>query len=303
MLETGVQASNSILAIGEQTMTHTVESQAHGTLPSYHIRGGTGVWQLRAAELWHYRDLLYFLIWRDIKVRYKQTLLGVLWVVLQPLAIALTLSLFLGRLAKVPSDGLPYPVFAYSAMVLWQLFSRALAGGSNSLVANERLITKVYFPRLLAPLSAVLASLLDFLIGLIVLGVFLVYYHLTPTPALLALPLPLFGTVLAATGAGLWFSAASVKYRDVRYTVDFLLQFWFLASPIAYPTHVVPARWQGWYGLNPMVGIVEAFRWTLSGSGSPPVSLFLLSLTTSSLLFLSGLYYFRKTEETFADFI
>jgi lipopolysaccharide transport system permease protein len=267
------------------------------------IRGAESSWSLQLRELWRHRELLYFLAWRDVKVRYKQTVLGMTWAVIQPLAIALTLSLFLGRLAKMPSDGLPYPVFAYAAMVVWQLFSNALIESSNSLLANERLITKVYFPRLIVPMSAVLASLLDFVISLFVLVLFLAYYRMPPTAAMVILPLLVILAVLIALGAGLWLSALNVKYRDVRYTVNFLVQFWFLATPIAYPTSVVPERWRVWYGLNPMVGVVEGFRWALRGTGPAPVLMLAVSACVAVAIFMSGLYYFRQTEDTFADFI
>ncbi len=267
------------------------------------IRSADLSWSLQAKELWQHRELLYFLTWRDIKVRYKQTVLGLAWAVLQPLAIALTLTLFLGRLVKVPSGGLPYPVFAYSAMVVWQLFAQALTQSSNSLLANERLVTKVYFPRLIVPLSAVLASLLDFVISLLVLAMFLAYYRVAPTATIVALPLMVFLVVLIALGVGLWLAALNVEYRDVRYTVGFLVQFWFFATPVAYPTSVVPERWRIWYGLNPMVGVVEGFRWALQGEGAAPLLLLAISAGVAVVLFMSGLYYFRRTEDTFADFI
>lgn len=258
---------------------------------------------LNLSELWGHRELLYFLTWRDIKVRYKQTVLGLAWAVIQPLAIALTLSIFLGHLAKVPSEGLPYPLFAYAAMVLWQLFANAFTESSNSVVANERLITKVYFPRLIIPLSAVLASLLDFTVSLLILVMFLIYYRIVPTAAIVVLPLAVLLVVLVALGAGLWLAALNVKYRDVRYTTGFLVQFWFLATPIAYPTSIVPDRWRVWYGLNPMVGAVEGFRWALRGTGAPPVYLIAVSACVATAILIGGIYYFRWTEDTFADFI
>jgi lipopolysaccharide transport system permease protein len=267
------------------------------------IRGDDSSWNLNLRELWRNRELLYFLTWRDIKVRYKQTVLGLAWVAMQPLAMALSLSLFLGRLVKVPSDGLPYPLFAYSGMVVWTLFAQALTGASNSLIANERLITKVHFPRSLVPASSVLASLVDFAIGLMMLVVFLVYYRITPTASLAVLPFVVFVAALIALGLGLWLSALNVKYRDVRHTVNFLVQFWFLATPIAYPASVVPERWRIWFCLNPMVGVVEGFRWALHGSGPAPVNLLIVSTCVALLLFVSGLYYFHRTEDTFADFI
>jgi lipopolysaccharide transport system permease protein len=267
------------------------------------IQGPGSTWDLRWRELWQYRELVYFLTWRDIKVRYKQTILGVAWAVIQPLFIALTLSLFLGKLAKVPSDGVPYPVFAYSAMVLWQLFAHALTEASNSLVGNERLITKVYFPRLVIPLSAVLGGLVDFVIAFIVLIPFLAFYRIVPTAKVLALPVFAVLTVLISFGAGLWLAALNVQYRDVRYTVGFLVQVWFFATPVAYPTSVVPQHWQAAYGLNPMVGVVEGFRWALLGAGKAPGHLLAGSVAVMVLVLGSGLYYFRRMEASFADVI
>jgi lipopolysaccharide transport system permease protein len=274
-----------------------------GAPASVILRSGDSAWSLQWDELWHHRELLYFLTWRDIKVRYKQTVLGVAWAVLQPVAIALSLSLFLGRIVKVPANGLPYPVFAYSAMVVWQLFAQALTESSNSLLTNERLITKVYFPRLLVPLSSVLASLVDFAISLVVLAMFLAFYRIVPTGSVVILPLIVLLAVMAALGVGLWLAALNVKYRDVRYTLGFLVQFWFLATPIAYPASIVPAKWRILYGLNPMVGVVEGFRWGLRGDGAAPVHLMAASAAMTVVLFASGLYYFRRTEDTFADFI
>ena len=272
-------------------------------LPLIVIEGPGAAWDLRWHELWHYRELVYFLTWRDIKVRYKQTILGVAWAVIQPLFIALTLSLFLGKLAKVPSDGVPYPVFAYSAMVLWQLFAHALTEASNSLVGNERLITKVYFPRLVIPMSAVLGGLVDIVFAFCVLIPFLAFYRIVPTAAALMVPFFILLTVLIAFGVGLWLSALNVQYRDVRYTIGFLVQFWFLATPVAYPTSVVPQRWQALYGLNPMVGVIEGFRWALLGTGQAPGHLLAVSVAAAAVILGSGLYYFRRVEATFADVI
>jgi lipopolysaccharide transport system permease protein len=260
-------------------------------------------WSRSLRELWQYHELVYFLTWRDIKVRYKQTILGVAWAVVQPLFIALTLSLFLGKLAKVPSDGVPYPVFAYSAMVLWQLFAHALTESSNSLVANDRLLTKVYFPRMVIPISAVLGGLVDFVIACFVLIPFLAFYRIVPTAAVLMVPLFALLTALIALGAGLWFSALNVQYRDVRYTISFLVQLWFLATPVAYPTSVVPERWRALYGLNPMVGVIEGFRWSLLGTGGAPGPLLAVSVAATAVILGSGLYYFRRMEATFADVI
>jgi lipopolysaccharide transport system permease protein len=267
------------------------------------IRAADTAWSLHWDELWQHRELLYFLTWRDIKVRYKQTVLGVAWAVLQPLAIALMLTAFLGRVVHVPSDNLPYPVFAYSGMVLWQFFAQALTGSSNSIVANEQLISKVYFPRLFVPLSAVLASLLDFVISLLVLALFLAWFRVAPSSPVALLPFFVFLAVLSALSAGLWLSALNVKFRDVRHTVNFLVQFWFFATPVAYPTSAVPKRWRLLYELNPMVGAVDGFRWALRGTGPFPRQSVTLAALTATVLLVTGLYYFRRTEDTFADFI
>lgn len=272
-------------------------------IPATIIQGSDSTWDLPLRELWDYRELLYFLTWRDVKVRYKQTVLGVAWAVVQPLIIALTLSLFLGRLAKVPSGGVPYPVFAYTGMVVWQLFASALTEASNSMVANERLITKVYFPRMLVPMSSVAGSLVDFLVAFMVLIPFLAFYRIVPSITVLTIPCFVLLAALIAFGAGLWLSALNVQYRDVRYTVGFLVQLWFLATPVAYPTSVVPTPWRAWYALNPMVGVIEGFRWALLGSGEPPGHLIWISVAATALICTSGLYYFRRMEHTFADVI
>jgi lipopolysaccharide transport system permease protein len=287
----------------DSPMNAASQDTQFAALPTVTVRGADSPWTVQWRELWQHRELLYFLIWRDIKVRYKQTVIGVAWAVLQPVAIALSLSLLLGRLLKVPAGELPYPVFAYSGMVFWQLFSQAMTESSNSLVANERLLTKVYFPRLLIPLSAVLASVLDFAFALLVLVFFLTYFRIVPHSTILLLPFFVLLTVLIALGIGLWLSALNVKYRDVRYTVTFLVQFWFLATPIAYPSSAVPERWRLWYALNPMVGVVDGFRWSLRGSGAMPLRVVGISICAAAALLVSGLYYFRRTEDTFADYI
>lgn len=267
------------------------------------IRATDTAWNLHWDELWRHRELLYFLTWRDIKVRYKQTVLGVTWAVLQPLAIALALTVFLGRVIHVSSYGLPYPVFAFAGMVLWQLFAQALSGCSNSIVANEQLISKVYFPRLFVPASVVLAGLFDFVISIPVLIVFLVSFRIAPIAAYVFLPLYVLLAVSSALGVGLWLSALNVRFRDARHIVNFLVQFWFLATPIAYPTSLVSERWRLLYELNPMVGATDGFRWTLRGLGVFPRESVALAILVAAALLLSGLYYFCRTEDTFADFI
>ena len=279
------------------------DSQSTTAAATTIIRSSDSAWTLGWADLERHRELLYFLTWRDIKVRYKQTALGIAWAILQPLAVALALAVFLGRMIHLPSDDLPYPVFVYAGMVLWQLFAQGLTESSNSIVNNERLISKVYFPRLLVPLSAILASLLDFVISLIVLVLFLVYFRIAPTGAVVLFPLFVLPVILSSLGAGLWLSALNVKFRDVRHTVNFLVQFWFFATPVAYPASSVPVSWRMLYELNPMVGALEGFRWALRGEGAFPARSVILAIITSTALLLTGVYYFRRTEDTFADFI
>lgn len=267
------------------------------------IRTAEAPWSLRIRELWHYREVLYVFAWRDVKVRYKQTALGVAWVVLQPLAIALILTLFLGRLVQAVSTSLPYLLFAFSGMVVWQLFANILTESSNSVTANGRLVGKVYFPRIAVPLSVVLSSLPDFLISFCVLLGMLAYFHIVPHFTLFLTPVFVILDVSIALGAGLWLAALNVRYRDVRYTLSLLVQVWFFATPVAYPVSVVPARWQTWYLLNPLVGVVEGFRWTLAPAGRLPLAPLISSSCVAALLLLTGSLYFAHTEDTFADFI
>jgi len=267
------------------------------------IRPSRGWVSLRLHELWEYRELLYFLTWRDIKVRYKQTVLGAAWAIIQPLFAMVVFSIFFGRLAKVPSDGLPYPIFAYCGLIPWQLFSHALTESANSLVANQNLITKVYFPRLVIPLAAALGGIVDFGIAFLVLLGMMTYYGITPTVAVATLPLFLLLALASALGAGLWLSALNVQYRDVRYTIPFLSQLWLFATPIVYPSSLIPERWRALYGLNPMAGVVEGFRWTLLGTPRAPGPMLLVSIVVVIVLLVGGLYYFRRMEKTFADVV
>jgi lipopolysaccharide transport system permease protein len=259
--------------------------------------------RLNLRDVWTYRELLYFLIWRDIKVRYKQTALGAAWAILQPVLTMVVFSVFFGRLAKVPSDGIPYPVFAFTALLPWQLFAYALSESSNSLVGSQNLITKVYFPRLVIPLSSVLAGLVDFAIGFTVLLGLMWYYGITPTAAIIFLPLFVAFAIATALAVGLWLSSLNVKYRDVRYTIPFLTQFWMFATPVAYPSSLVPREWHTLYGLNPMAGVVEAFRWAVLGRTEAPGPLLAASVVAVLGLLISGLAYFRTTETTFADLV
>ena len=267
------------------------------------IQSSTGWVSLNLREFWRYRELLYFLVWRDVKVRYKQTVLGAAWAIVQPFFTMVVFSIFLGRLAKVPSDSLPYPIFAYCALLPWQLFAHALTESGNSLVGNQNLITRVYFPRLVIPLAAVLSGVVDFAVAFVVLLGMMVYYGIVPTSAAATLPLFLFLVLATALGVGLWLSALNVQYRDVRYTIPFLTQIWLFASPVAYPAKLVPETWRAVYSLNPMAGVVEGFRWALLGTASPPGPLLAVSVAAVLALLVSGLYYFRRMEKTFADVV
>ena len=273
------------------------------SVPTIVIQPSKGWLKLNLSDLWEYRELLYFLVWRDVKVRYKQTILGAAWAILQPFLTMVVFSIFFGRLAKVPSDGLPYPIFTFTALLPWQLFAHALGESGNSLVANQQLITKVYFPRLIIPISAVLAGLVDFAIAFVVLLAMMFYYGIVPTIAILTLPLFIMFAVATALAAGLWLSALNVEYRDVRYTIPFLTQFWLFATPIAYSSRLVPERWRALYGLNPMAGVVEGFRWALLGKSGGISPMVIVSVLAVIALLVSGLIYFRRMEKTFADVI
>ena len=277
--------------------------QSIQSIPLHRI-APTRAWApLRLGELWAYRELLYFLIWREIKVRYKQTALGAAWAILQPLTTMVVFSIFFGRLAKIPSDGVPYPVFAFCALLPWQLFAFALTESSNSVVANQRLITKVYFPRLIVPIAAVAVGLVDFAIAFLVLAAMLVYFGIQPGLAILSVPLWTALAVATALGVGLWLAALNVRYRDVRYTLPFVAQLWLFLTPVAYPSSIVPEAWQAAYAINPMVGVVEGFRWALlGGKGSPAATVF-VSVAVVAAILISGLFYFRRVERTFADVI
>jgi lipopolysaccharide transport system permease protein len=254
-------------------------------------------------ELWEYRELLYFLVWRDVKVRYKQTALGAAWAVLQPFLTMVVFSVFFGKFAAMPSDGLPYPVFAYAALLPWQLFAHALTESANSLVGNQNLIKKVYFPRLVVPISSVLGGLVDFAISFVVLLGLMTYYGVRPNAAIVALPVFILLAILTALTVGLWLSALNVRFRDVRYTLPFLTQFWMFATPVAYPASLVPQQWRPLLGLNPMAGVVEGFRWSLLGTSSAPGPLLWVSVAAVLVLLAGGLAYFRRMEATFADLV
>ena len=272
-------------------------------LPTVRIEASHGWGSLNLRELWEYRELLYVLTWRDIKVRYKQSALGAAWAVLQPLLTMSVFTIVFGRLARMPSEGIPYPVFVFAALLPWQLFALVLTRAGNSLVANQQLITKVYFPRLFIPLSTVLGGLVDFAIAFVILVVLLVFYGIVPTAAILTLPLFLALAVATSLAMGLWLSALNVRYRDVVHTLPFLTQFWFFATPITYPTTLVPEGWRPLYGLNPMVGVVEGFRWALLGQSAVVGPLVFVSTAVVGVLLVGGLVYFRRMERTFADVV
>jgi homopolymeric O-antigen transport system permease protein len=271
--------------------------------PPLRIAPRRGWVDLDVRELWGARELLFFFVWRDIKIRYKQTAIGATWAVIQPFMTMVVFSLFFGSLAKMPSYGLPYPIFYYSALLPWMYFSGALQNATNVVVDQQRVITKVYFPRLVLPLSAVVSGLLDFGIALLVFLALMAYYRIAPGPGFLLLPCLLLLAVFTALGVGLWLSALNAIYRDVRYVVPFLVQFWLFASPVAYPSSLIPERWRWLYGLNPMAGVIEGFRWALSGKGQPPSSLLAVSAAMVLVLVGCGAVYFQKMEGTIADVV
>jgi lipopolysaccharide transport system permease protein len=258
---------------------------------------------LNLSELWEFRELLYFFVWRDLKVRYKQTAIGAAWAILQPFMTMVVFSLFFGSLAHIPSNGLPYPIFYYSALLPWMYFAGALQNATNTMVEHQRVITKVYFPRLLLPMSAVVSGLVDLAIGFVVFLGMMLYYGIKPGRAVLLLPFFLLLAVLTALGVGLWLSALNAIYRDVRYVLPFLVQFWMFASPVAYPSSLVPARWRWLYGLNPMAGVIEGFRWALTGRGAPPSLLLGASTAAVLAVVVGGVAYFQKMEGTIADVV
>ena len=268
-----------------------------------HIAPTKGWVSLRLRELWEYRELLYFLVWRDVKVRYKQTVLGAAWAIIQPLFTMAVFSLFFGRLAKIPSDGIPYPIFSYAALVPWTFFAQGLNQASNSLVGGANLLKKVYFPRLAMPIATVLSGVIDFALAFIVLIGMMLVYGIMPTINTLWLPLFLLLALITSLGAGLWLSAMNVQFRDVRYTVPFITQFWMFATPIVYPSSLLPEPWRTLYGINPMAGVVEGFRWALLGTDTAPGPIIIVSSLAALMLLVSGAFYFRRMEKTFADVV
>jgi len=263
-----------------------------------------GWFNLRLREMWHYRELLFFFVWRDLKVRYKQTVLGASWAILQPLMTMVIFSIIFGTVAKItPPDGIPYPIYAYTALLPWHLFSGALSGAAGSLISNQSMITKVYFPRILMPLASVISALVDFAIAFVVLIGMLIYYHITPGWGVLLLPLFTLLALMTALSVGLWLSSFNVKYRDFKYIVPFLLTFWQYATPVAYPATLIPEKWRLIFSLNPMTGVVEGFRWALLNQHTDVVPLLIFSGVIMLLILVSGLVYFQRMERTFADVV
>jgi lipopolysaccharide transport system permease protein len=290
------------MAVKEEEISRLTPTKFN-QLPHLRIEPSSGFVPLKISELWEYRELLYFLIWRDVKVRYKQTALGVLWAIIQPVLTMVVFSIFFGKLGKLSSDGLPYPIFSFAALVPWTLFSSGLTQATNSLVSSSNLIQKVYFPRLIIPIATVLAGVVDFLLALAVLLVLMLYYGITPTINILWLPLFLLMTIIASLAVSLWLSALNVQYRDVKYVIPFLTQIWMFATPIAYSSSLLSESWRTVYGLNPMVGVVEGFRWALLGTNTSPGMMAIVSAGVALILLVSGAYYFRRLEKTFADLI
>jgi lipopolysaccharide transport system permease protein len=288
--------------VNEEQLTALIPDK---TKPVQHLRiePSKGFVPLRAKEIWEFRELLYFLIWRDIKVRYKQTALGVSWAIIQPVLTMVVFSVFFGKLGKMSSDGVPYPIFAFAALVPWTLFSNGLTHGTNSLVASSNLIQKVYFPRLIIPVATVLAGVVDFLLAFVVLLLMMIFYGIFPTVNIIWLPFFLLITLTSSLAVSLWLSALNVEYRDIKYITPFLTQIWLFATPIAYSSRLLDEPWRTLYGLNPMVGVVEGFRWALLGTETQPGPTAIVSGAASLLFLISAAFYFRRMEKTFADVI
>ena len=272
--------------------------------PTVYIKPSKGLAALNLRDLWIYRELVYFMVWRDVKVKYKQTLLGMAWAVIQPVMNMLVFTFVFDRVANLPTEGIPYEIFSFTALLPWGLFVTALNQGSRSLVAHNNMVTKIYFPRLILPMSSVFAGLVDFAIAFVILIILMVYFNVTPAwNVLWTLPLFLLLAVMTALGVALWLSAVNVKYRDVNQALPFLTQFWFFATPVAYSFASLPEKWQLFLSLNPMTGVVNGFRWALLGTGNGPDTALWVSVLISVLIFISGLFYFRSMEKTFADTI
>jgi lipopolysaccharide transport system permease protein len=267
------------------------------------IEPTSGWISLKLKEVWNYRELMYFLIWRDIKVRYKQTVLGAAWAIIQPFFTMIVFTIVFGRIAKIPSDGIPYPIFSYAALVPWTLFASGLGRASNSMVGNSNLIKKVYFPRLCIPIAAILAGLVDFFLSFLMLIAMMFYYGITPSLNVIWLPLFILLALTTSLGVSLWFSAMNVKFRDIGYIVPFITQIWLFMTPIVYPSSLLSEPWKTLYGINPMAGVVEGFRWALLSTDTSPQPIIIVSSLVAFTILIGGLMYFRRMEKTFADIV
>jgi len=299
-----MQTETTQVAIETEVSTNNSDSLQVKSEHYLRIEPSHGWVSLKLRELWEYRELLYFLTWRDIKVRYKQTVLGAAWAVIQPFMTMVVFSLFFGGLAQIPSDGVPYPIWSYTALVPWTFFASGLAASSNSLVGSANLIKKVYFPRLTIPIATVLSGAIDFVIAFVVLLLMMLVFGIVPTSNVIFLPFFVLLAFVTSLGVGLWLSAMNVQFRDVRYTIPFITQFWMFATPIAYPSSLIENdTLRAIYGINPMAGVVEGFRWTLLGTDNAPGPVIIVSSLAALALFVSGLYYFRRMEKSFADVV
>jgi lipopolysaccharide transport system permease protein len=290
----------------DPSSTKDIQHAAGPLAQRYHLRiePSRGWVSLKLRELWEYRELLYFLTWRDIKVRYKQTVLGAAWAIIQPFFTMVIFSLFFGNLARIPSDGIPYPIFSYAALVPWTFFAYGLQQSSNSLVSSANLLKKIYFPRLVIPIASVLSGVVDFVLAFSVLLMMMIAYGIPPTVNVVFLPLFLILALITALGVGMWLAAMNVQFRDVRYTIPFVVQFWMFGTPIAYPSSLIENDLlRTIYGINPMVGVIEGFRWALLDTDTGPGPIIIVSTLTAILLLITGAYYFRRMEKTFADVV
>jgi lipopolysaccharide transport system permease protein len=290
-------------SVENSVVTSSVGVPQRQPSPSIVIEPRRGLLNIDVGTLWQYRELLYFLVWRDVKVRYKQTIIGMAWVVLQPVLTMIVFTLVFGRFAKIPSDGIPYPVFIFAALLPWNLFASSIGRGGDSVVQHANLISKVYFPRLVLPIAGVISPVIDFCVALVVLIAMMAGYGIAPGAGVLALPLFVLLAMLTALAVSLWTSALNVRYRDVGHAIPFLIQFWMFASPVAYPVSIVPERWRLLYSLNPMAGVIEGFRWALLGKENFDAQVAAVSACAVVMLLVPAAIYFRKTERTFADVI
>ncbi len=290
----------------ESALAGSGENESSGAIPiapTVVIEPRRGLFDLDLKAIWEYRELLYFMVWRDLKVRYKQTIIGVAWVILQPLLTMVVFTLVFGKFAKIPSDGLPYSIFAYSALLPWNLFAHSLSRGGASIVGNSNLISKIYFPRLILPISGTLSPLVDFAIAFVILIGMMIWFSTMPSWGVFALPLFMLLAILTALAVGLWLAALNVRYRDVGHAIPFMVHLWMFASPVAYPVSLIPEQWRLLYSLNPMAGVIEGFRWALLGKESPDFVVMIISSLMVLAILIPGLLFFRRTERTFADIV